>query len=155
MAFRTIYERIRITSDPGSKIANDFGIRKDERGADELVITGKYSLYDEIQSYKDSCDLKKILERFRLTGDMSLLEQRKGFYGDVADFPKTYAEFLNIAVKAKEEFAKLPADIRDKFNNNVDEFISAIGSKEFNEIYNPISSDDLVLEKESEVKSVE
>lgn len=158
MAFRTVYERIRKTSNPGDPIASEFGFRKDSKGNDVLVETGKYSLYDEIQSYKDSVDLNKIIERFRITGDVNLLNQRSGFYGDVSEFPKTYAEFLNTANIAREEFAKLPADIRAKFDNSVDKFIASIGSEEFNAIYNPIDPYDIkekVEEKKSEVKSVE
>lgn len=152
--FRTVYERIRYNSNPGDPIVLDFGIRKDKNGADLLVVTDKHNIYDEIQAYKDSCDLSKILERFRLTGDPMVLQQKQGFYGDVAEFPKTYAEFLNITLQAKEEFAKLPSDIRDKFNNSVDEFIASIGSEKFDEIYNP-SVPDVIEKTESEVKADE
>ena len=154
MKFRTVYERVRITSCPGDPIAADFGFRKDKEGNDVLEIVGKHSIYDEIQAYKDSCDLNKILERFRLTGDPLVLQQRQGFYGDVAEFPKTYAEFLNLSLKAKETFDSLPSDIRDQFDNNVDNFICSIGTEKFDSVFKQPEFDDIPVE-ESVVKSNE
>ena len=151
MAFRTVYERIRIYSDPGSPIGIEYGFRKNKKGEDILVKIGEFNLYDKIQSYKDSVDLNKIIERFRLTGDTSLLNQRSGFYGDVSEMPQSYAEFLNVALIAKEEFESLPSDIRDKFNNSVDQFIASIGTEEFNAIYNTVQSDDIVVDEKVEV----
>lgn len=154
MKFRTVYERVRVTSCPGDPIAADFGFRKDKDGNDVLEIVGIHSIYDEIQAYKDSCDLNKILERFRLTGDPTVLQQRQGFYGDVAEFPKTYAEFLNLSLKAQEMFATLPADIRSQFDNDVDKFICSIGTEKFDSVFKQTESTDIPI-KESEVKSNE
>ena len=151
--FRTVYERERHTSCVGDPVALEYGLEKDEKGASYLTITGKFSLYDQIQAYRDSCDLGLILDRFMKTGDVSLLQQRQGFYADTTEYPKNYAEMLQLAKKAEEFFYTLDADARAEFNNDPDQFFASIGSEKFNKIFSEPVIDDLPVE--SEVKSNE
>lgn len=151
--FRTVYNRERHTSDPGSEIAFEYGLEKDKNGASYLTITGKFNLYDQIQAYRDSCDLGLILDRFMKTGDVSILQQRQGFYADTTEYPKTYAEMLQLAQKAEEFFYTLDTDTRAEFNNDPDQFFASIGSEKFNKIFSESVVDDIPLE--SEVKANE
>lgn len=151
--FRTVYERERHTSCPGDPIALEYGLEKDEKGASYLTITGKFNLYDQIQAYRDSCDLGLILDRFMKTGDPSILMQRQGFYGDTTEYPKTYAEMLQLAKKAEEFFYTLDSDTRAEFNNDPDQFFASIGSEKFNAIFSEPFADDIPVE--SEVKKDE
>lgn len=146
--FRTVYQRERHTSCPGDPIALEYGLEKDEKGASYLTVIGKFSLYDQIQAYRDSCDLGLILDRFMKTGDVSLLQQRQGFYADTTEYPKNYAEMLQLAKKAEEFFYTLDPDARAEFNNDPDQFFASIGSEKFNAIFSESSVDDLPVESE-------
>lgn len=132
--FRTIFDRRISVSNPGSAMVDDFVSIYDEDGKRKVVKNGQYSLWDEIQSYRESCDLKMILKRYQQTGDESLLERRKGVYADVTNMPKTYAEVLNLTNAAEQLFASLDKDKKLIFNNNPDEFLASIGTDRFNEV---------------------
>lgn len=58
----------------------------------KLVKVGEKDLQEEIQSFKDDCDLYKILEKVAMstnviTGNENELNSKKGFYGDLSDVP--------------------------------------------------------------------
>ena len=151
MEFRKTYERVRMTSNPGSRMVKEHKIIVDEKGDSILSIVGEFSLYDQIQAFADSCDLQKIIQKFQLTGDPSVLMQKQTFYADVTEYPKSYAEMLQTYQKSKDFFFSLPADDRAKFNNDPDQFYSAIGSDIFNEIFNTTGVDAVDVSGESEV----
>lgn len=151
MEFRKTYERKRMTSNPGCRMENEYKVVKDDDGDTILKKVGEYCLYDQIQSYKDSCDLNKIIEKFKITGDPSLLMQKQTFYADVTEYPKSYAEMLQTYQAAKEFFYSLPVDDRAKFNNDPDQFYSSIGSETFNSIFSITQSESVDVVEESEV----
>lgn len=154
MKFRTSFQRIRTYSNSGSRIVDKYGFEKDlESGADVFKKIGCYNLYDQIQAYKDSVDLNKIIERFMLTGDPNELMVKQGFYADVTQYPQSYAELLNLIRQAKEDFSALDPGIRSAFNNDPEQFISAIGTEKFNSIFSDVNSSDLDVSVESEVSN--
>lgn len=148
--FRTAYDRIRVYTNPGSPMKDEYEIRKDSKGDSVLKKVGQSDLYEYIQSFKDSTDINVLLERFKLTGDPSVFEKKQTFYADVTEFPKTPAEMLAQYQMSKNFFYSLDPDDRAKFNNDPDQFYSAFGTKEFDAIFNPVDNgtDDVVLEKE-------
>lgn len=72
------------------------------------------------QSFKDECDIKKILEKHRKTGVWSGITgvyARKPLTGDFTasvDFQNA----MNLVADAKQQFAQLPAKVRDRFIND-------------------------------------
>lgn len=73
MAFKTMFSKNkRIFQNPGTKEINDYAFVKDDKGESVFKKVGTFSLYEKIQSYKDSCDLNKIIEKFIATGDPSV-----------------------------------------------------------------------------------
>lgn len=81
----------------------------------------------------DKVDVNTIVRRFMQTGNAPLT-RREGFYGDfsgVTDFESALAR----VTEAREAFMKLPADVRDHFNNSPAEFLDRL--------------DELVIEEES------
>ena len=93
-----------------------------------MVQDGYINSYDDIQSHADSCDMGLIMERYRLTGDTSVFNQRNGFYADVAGFPGTYAEMQNAIIQVNNEFMALPIDIREQFGQDPSVFYAEYGS---------------------------
>lgn len=131
MEFSTQYDaRDRVSTNPGSRIRVTYGGRYDEKGRVVLEETGRENLYEQIQSYADSCDIHVLMQRYR-NGDVSALSQVQGFYGDVLDFPKTYAEALNHMNEMERAFMSLPPDVRSKFGNSFSEFLAASGEPDF------------------------
>lgn len=134
-SFRNRYERVRKRSNKGERIKNVYALGLNDNGSQEVMLTGEtINIYDEIQSHKDSVDVKKTLERFINTGDLSALQKVQGAYIDATEFPKTYAQFQQQLIDARNYFESLPVDIRAKFNHNPEEFFAKIGSDEFNNI---------------------
>lgn len=83
------------------------------------------------QSFKDECDINKILERFGLTGEMPenpRLPQSGDFTG-VSDFHTA----MTAVRKAEEGFLELPANLRARFGNdpqNLLEFLEDVKNKD-------------------------
>ena len=85
------------------------------------------------QSFKDECDINKILKRAQKAGTLSHLEQYQGVYGDFADFDFLEAQ-INLT-KGREVFDALPSELRSEFHNSPAEF--------FNYVNDPANADDL------------
>lgn len=131
MVFSTQYdEKKRFFSDPGNPIKPLYGLEVDKKGVTQLVEKGKYDLYEFIQSHADSVDIHKILERFQ-NGDVDALNKYQGYYGDITEAPKTFADALNAVIKAKDLFNSLPLDVREKFDHNPEQFIAALGTEKY------------------------
>lgn len=130
--FRTQYERERVRSGVGSKIAKTYSARYDSDGRVVLDETGEKNIYDEIQSHRDSVDIHVLLKRF-VNGDQMALNRVQGNYGDFTQFPATYADMLNLVNDGENFFNSLSVDVRAKFNHNFGEFVSAIGTDRWND----------------------
>lgn len=100
----------------------------DKRGVWHLEESGKTSVYLEIQSYAESCDLNVIMARYR-NGETDVLQQVQGVYGDFSNIPANYAEIMNQKIQAENLFASLSADVREKYNNSVEQFMAEIGTR--------------------------
>jgi len=74
------------------------------------------------QSFKDECDINKILVKYEKTG---LLEHKNRYEGKYADVTGVvdYQTALNIVQDAEEAFMSLPARVRTEFDNNPHEFL--------------------------------
>lgn len=68
------------------------------------------------QSFKDECDVNRIVARAQKTGFMPSGE-RQPQYGDFSNVPD-YRESLDIVMKADASFAALPAEVRKYFDND-------------------------------------
>lgn len=131
MEFKTQYSpRDRVTTNPGSREHITYAGHYDEKGRVVLEESGRINLYDEIQSHAESCDIHVLMKRYQ-NGDVSALSQAQGFFGDVLDFPKTYAEALNHMNEMERQFLALPVDVREKFGNSFSEFLAASGESDF------------------------
>lgn len=83
------------------------------------------------QSFKKECDIHSILEKHKRTGVMTV---RSGSpqYGDFFE-PLDYQDALNTIIVANEQFASLPAAIRDKFANDPLTFLEFCTNEENSE----------------------
>lgn len=55
-----------------------------------------------------------------------------GLHGvDATQLPKTFAEFLQLQIDRKREFDRLPIEIKQKFSNDVSQYMATAGSEEW------------------------
>lgn len=143
MSFRTQFERIRVNSNPGTQYEITYKPHYTDTGAFDLIESGKIDVYEQIQSFKESCDLKTILARFA-NGDPQALNAKLPYFGDFSQMPDTLAGYLQLFSDAETSFAALSPDIRSAFNNSPSEFFASIGTDKFNKLMGigvPVSSD--------------
>lgn len=136
--FRTQYDNDtgKYITESGTKLIAKYAMKIDEKtGYEYLAPTGEYdNVYDRIQADYPSTDINLLMERFAL-GDTEAINIKQGFYADVTNMPKTYAELFQRYEDAHKFFDELPTDLKEMFNNSFTEFWSEMdsSSKSFNE----------------------
>lgn len=130
-AFKTQYDaRDRIITNPGNPIKQLYAGSYNERGQVELKEDGTEDLYSFIQSFAESTDIHAILRRYQ-NGEVDVLEKVQGFYGDITEMPRTYAEALQRIADSEKVFMSLPVEIRAKFGHSFSEFLAASQDADF------------------------
>ena len=76
------------------------------------------------QSFKDECDINKIMEKFQKTGAITHYAKHAPSYGDAT--PVDYQNALNIVADANTMFEELPSSIRKKFDNDPSQFLEFV-----------------------------
>ncbi len=129
--FRTQFDaRDRIKTNPGNPIKQLYSGSYNERGQVELKEDGTEDTYAFIQSFAESTDIHSILRRYQ-NGEVDVLEKVQGFYGDITDMPKTYAEALQRIADSEKVFLSLPLEVRAKFGHSFSEFLAASQDADF------------------------
>ena len=128
--FRTKYQRVQVNAETGSPIRVVREAVYDKRKNITVVEKGKENLYAYINSFADSVDINVLLARYR-NGEKDALLQRAGAYIDISSMPANINEFIELSRSAENLFNTLPVETKEKFNNNVMEFISTVGDPEW------------------------
>lgn len=82
-----------------------------------------------IQSEADSCDINKIVAKFKTTGLMTNLAKslpRQGDFSEACD----YHSAMNQVVAANEAFMTLPAALRKRFSNDPGQLLSFLENED-------------------------
>lgn len=131
MEFKTQYDsHARVYHHPGSPVKDVYMPRYDELGNLDLAVSGQEDLYGKIQSHYESTDIHVILDRFA-SGDTDVLSRTQGFYADISDMPKTYAEVLNSVIAGEHAFDQLPAEIKKQFSNSFAVWMASMDTPDF------------------------
>lgn len=104
-------------------------------GTITLTEVDRIDIKAEINSHASTCDMAYILSRLR-QGDVSVVNVTPGVYGDFTQFPKSYAEMLQLVQSGEAAFASLPLDVRYKFDNDVSKWFASIGSDDWRSAMN-------------------
>ena len=75
------------------------------------------------QSFKNECDVNRILANYRKTGLLTHVQQHQGKYGDFTH-AVPYHEAYQQVLLAQDMFASLPAAVRAVFNNDAGQFLA-------------------------------
>ena len=68
-------------------------------------------------SFKDECDINRIMAKYQRTGQLPEVRSRAGQFVDVSAMPE-YLDALNLVIEAQDTFAALPAEIRRECSND-------------------------------------
>lgn len=150
-----IYDQIRKPekhkTPHGSIYLNEYQEQLNENGQKELVKCGEKNVYAMIQQDADSVDIQNILHSVAM-GDLQALKQREATYCDATTMPSNLMEAQNIILKARDEFYKMPLEVRKEFKNDPEVYVSEMGTKEFIEKLAPYNDKILAISKEKNDK---
>lgn len=132
--FRTQFDRKSVPYPETTSIVTDYQLSLAPDGKEILVAVGEHDIYPEIQSHAKSVDINEIILRHQ-RGDIDVLAQRAGMYGDFTNMPTSYAELYQSVLDAQAYFDSLPLDIRQKFDHSFSKFFTSIGTPEFSTVF--------------------
>lgn len=134
MNFKTLFTRVSVKAESGSNLKPVYNLRYDKFGKRYLETTSMKNTDDFIQSHLDGCEVHRIIDRYSMLGDSSLLNKKSGTYGDFTGMPTTLAEVYTRVSEATEFFNSLPVELKREFNHSPSEFFSSIGSPKYNSV---------------------
>lgn len=102
--------------------SNGFNADNDQLSFDSGLCCEDESL--AIQSAKDEADINTIVRRFGLTGELpgDLNMPQSGDFTNIPDFHTA----MNLIRETQEEFLRVPAEIRARFNNDPQRFMQFV-----------------------------
>lgn len=83
----------------------------------------KNSLTQKIVQEDTSVNINSIMTRFSKTGLLPMVDATKAKYGDFTQ-AMSFKDALILKRESDEAFMKLPAKIRERFDNNTDKFMA-------------------------------
>lgn len=128
--FRTQFDRKSVPYPVTTSIVTDYQLSLAPDGKEILIAVGEHDIYPEIQSHAKSVDINEIVLRHQ-RGDIDVLAQRAGMYGDFTNLPTSYAELYQNVLDAQAYFDSLPLEVRQKFDHSFSKFFTSIGTSEF------------------------
>lgn len=138
-------------TNPGCRLVDQYKLSYLDDGTETLEVCGKLDVYEKIQSYRDQTDIKAIIDRCIITQDMRELYKTEAFYADMTVMPKSRIDALKSLAEAQNVWAKLPADIKEKFDNDVNKFFRSAFSEEwYKKLEIPQEKKEIVDVKEGE-----
>lgn len=141
-------------SDPGSDVHVLYDSKLLPNGHIRLTPNGKESISEKINAEKRYTDINFIRQRLAM-GDTSVVRPSQSLmYADLSKAPKTLASHLQTFINARSAFDSLDLDTRNKFENNYLKWLSDAGRPEWIDSMKDYLPE-LVIEKESEVKTVD
>lgn len=128
MKFKTAYTHRdfeRTASPKGTRYEPVYIMEYDKNGHKYLVENGVTDTQEIIQANLESTKIENIIRRCT---DPALLQAKITQFIDATQMPKNLYEVQNIILRVKEEFSKLPAATRAKFENSADVYAAAYGT---------------------------
>lgn len=102
----------------------------DERGVSCIVQVSQEKIQDKIEACKEQTLIYNILNSF---DDGTLLNKAHGIYADLSSMPDNIHDAYKSVREARMIFNGLDDDIKQRFNNSFDEFISSSFLSDFND----------------------
>jgi len=87
-----------------------------------------------VQSYKNECDINRIMAKYQLSGAIDWVAKHEGSYADVTGH--SFESAMETILKAQSLFGELPSSVRNRFQNNPAAF--------FDFMHDPENSEEMV-----------
>lgn len=140
----------KFVSCPGEQFRPVYTPEIGKDGIISLVQTGVEDIQQYIDSFKDSCDISVMVQKF-LAGDEAALTRGNPVFMDLLGAPKTLAEAYALNFRAEAAFNNLPSSIKEQFGNSFYRFLEDAGSDQWFSIL----KSDPVKSESKEVSDVE
>lgn len=82
---------------------------------------------DEINSYKDSCDVNMIIRRYENGDQTALLRDNTGAYADLSTLPKNIHDAERLSKRIRAVYDSMGSDIKAKYGT-LDDFLCAFST---------------------------
>lgn len=127
-------EKERKETEAGRKTRLTFRWAYDDKGNKSLVEDEEIDRDAEIQSYLEETKIENIINRAAF--DPSIAQKMSTRLSDeepqdFTNMPRTLAEAQNLMIEAEQTWKKMPREIKQKFDNDVDKFIANFGTAEW------------------------
>ena len=107
-----------------------------------------------IQEDLEGTKIENILHAVAM-GDLSALRQRETIYADATNMPKTLMEAQNLVLKMKNEFEKMPLEVRKLFDNSPEKYVDEMGTELFQEKMAPYNEKIKAISEAGSLKEYE
>lgn len=137
MEFRSISNfRKTATAKPteaGETVRRTYLWDLNEKGEKVLKLDQTIDQQAEIDSYLEETKLENIIRRASINPDIAarIKPDIGGGIQDYTEAPQTLAELQSIMLRAEQIWQEVPKEIKLKFDNDVDKFISSYGTVEW------------------------
>lgn len=134
MSERGIYTALerdfpRQFSPTGCRFRDKISVARDKDGNRYLEKTGQTDAQELINSHRDGCDVRSILERCMVTGDLSPLQKMQGTYGDTTAF-RNDPQFMHaVMARARTTFEGLSPSVKAHYST-FEDFLEAFATPE-------------------------
>lgn len=102
----------------------------------ELKKVGETNVYEMIQESRDATDIQKIIEKYQINID-NKVEIRDEIL-DYTENPTSLIEAHQMILNAEQIWNKEPLKVREKFNNNFEQYLAAANNGELKNAYNEL-----------------
>ncbi|QRV61641.1 VP3 [Gokushovirinae sp.] len=107
----------------------EYSYEINEKGVRTLKRTGEVDVYAQIQTYLEETKIENIIQRATYDptaiGSQEWMTQEEV---DISNVPENYHEWKRMVNDAENRFNALPAELKEKFGNSVEQYISEMGT---------------------------
>lgn len=137
MAFRSV-SNFRETAaewptEAGESVRRTYLWERNEKGEKVLRLDQTIDQQAEIDSYLEETKIENIVRRASIDPNIAarIAPDLGGGIQDFTEAPQNLAELQNIMMRAEQIWKEVPKEIKLKFDNDVDKFISSYGTIEW------------------------
>lgn len=114
-------------SPTGDGYNDEYEYKLNAKGQKTLVKNGRRDVLSEIQQYKEDVSIENILAKVAV-GDYTDFRP-DGIYQDTTQIPNNLNEARAVMLDLENYWNTLPAEVREKFDNSLETFITQAGSE--------------------------
>lgn len=137
MAYRSVSNFRETTAawptEAGESVRRTYLWEHNEKGEKILKLDQIIDQQAEIDSYLEETKIENIIRRASIDPNIAarIAPNIGGGIQDFTEMPHTLAELQNIMIRAEQIWDEVPKEIKYKFDNDVDKFVTSFGTVEW------------------------